>query len=447
MGEDTTGAAERVGLDRLLRKNVTAVHSTGLSLLQRKIFNALLLAAYDDLLVKAEHEIPVEVLKILIDYKSKDLEVLRGALREIRGKPVEFNLLDRSDRGTWTITGLLSEASLGQGRCTFSFGKRMAEMLYRPEVYVLLNLRIQNKLQSSWTLNLYENISRFRDVQSTGWYDVGTWRKVLGATGEGFDEYKRFRARVLRPAVEEINEQSDLLVEMVEERLESRGKPISRIKFLIKPNPQTTLAPFPVDAHDELRNLPIFRELRELNVPERIAIEAIASDPAKAERIAAVVRAGAKKGEIKNPGAYAARLISSDADLSAKQMEAAGIKDNSKKKAEPAGSPAPARQALSGEEAREALVRAFENDRRRRCMEQLEPDRRKELLEEWVSEIRADGRSFLIKGCRVDRGELNPIALNAFERHVVTVELGKYDASEVDRWALKQSTRGSRDDG
>lgn len=436
MGE-TIEAAEPVGLDRLLRKNVTAVHSSGLSLLQRKIFNALLLCAYDDLLAKVEHEIDVEVLKVLIDYKSKDLEVLREALREIRGKAVEFNLLDRSEKGTWTITGLLSEATIADGKCVYSFGKRMAEMLYRPEVYVLLNLRIQNRLQSSWTLNLYENISRFRDVKSTGFFDVATWRKVLGATSDGFDEYKRFRARVLRPAVEEINKQSDLLVEMIEDRLETRGKPVARIKFSIKSNPQTSLTPFPVDSHEELRAMPIYRELRDLQVPERLAIQAIAADPEKAQRLAAAVRAGAKKGRIKNTGAYASKLIADGVELTPKQLEEAGVKIAPPGTGE---SPHPAKSTASGkplgaDEARHALIRAFEKDRRRRCLESLDADRRKELLEEWVSEIRSDGRSFLLRDCRVDRGELNGTALDAFERHIVSVELGPYEPADVDRWA------------
>lgn len=436
MGERATQTVQAEGQgpdpDRLLKKNVTAVHSTGLSLLQRKVFNALLLAAYDELLTREEHELPLSVLKVLIDYKSKDLEGLRQALREIRGKPVEFNLLTRDPGGTWTITGLLSEATIADGRCVFSFGKRMREMLYSPEVYVLLNLRIQNKLTSGYTLNLYENVSRFRGVKGTGFYEVAQWRKVLGAESKTYDEYKRFSSKVLAPAIKEINEKSDLLITLVEERRSGRGMPVARIKFTIEPNPQTSMAPFPVDAHLQLRDSPVYQQLREIGMSDRAALEAVANDPERASKIAEVVKAEHNRGRVKSPAAYALKLIRDNAELSPRQLELVGDKAPAKT----AGPPTPvvASPDASADAAPGRIRRAFETARHQRAMSLLTTATRAEYLERWRVEMIAKDMTFILRDCNFNTGELGGMAEGAFQRFVTRELLGEATDSDLQTW-------------
>ena len=64
-----------------LKKHVAAIHSSNkLSLVQRKIANALLFNAYDELLAKEEHQIHIRTLCNLIGYDSNDYKTIKKAL-------------------------------------------------------------------------------------------------------------------------------------------------------------------------------------------------------------------------------------------------------------------------------------------------------------------------------------------------------------------------------
>jgi hypothetical protein len=64
-----------------LKKHVAVIHSSNkLSLLQRKIANALLFNAYKELQNKEEHEIHIATLCQLIGYDSNDHKTIKKSL-------------------------------------------------------------------------------------------------------------------------------------------------------------------------------------------------------------------------------------------------------------------------------------------------------------------------------------------------------------------------------
>src|SRR6187401_1529078 len=78
-----------------LKKHVATIHSSNkLSLLQRKIANALLFNAYDDLLNKEEHVIHIMTLCNLIGYDSNDHKTIKKALVNLLATVIEWNLVD-----------------------------------------------------------------------------------------------------------------------------------------------------------------------------------------------------------------------------------------------------------------------------------------------------------------------------------------------------------------
>ena len=69
---------------RELKKHAATIHcSNSLSLLQRKISNALLYHAYKEMLIKEEHEITVKQLCRLIGYHGNNHAVIKDALKEL----------------------------------------------------------------------------------------------------------------------------------------------------------------------------------------------------------------------------------------------------------------------------------------------------------------------------------------------------------------------------
>ena len=222
-----------------LKKHVGAIHvKAPLTLLQRKLSNVLLLNAYEELpdpSVK-EHEIPVRVLAEVAGYDSKDFAYLRDALRALVDCRVEWNVLgEDGEEEEWAAASLLAQAKTKGGVCRYVYAPDLREKLYRPEVYARINLAIQARFGSGYALALYENCARFRKVGTTGWIDLGTWRDLLGVGEDQYTAFKALRQKVLNPAIDEVNEFSDIRVEM-ERRREKRR--IVALKFVVTEAPE-----------------------------------------------------------------------------------------------------------------------------------------------------------------------------------------------------------------
>ncbi|MEM1042950.1 MAG: replication initiation protein [Bacteroidota bacterium] len=221
-----------------LKKHVGAIHvKAPLSLLQRKLSNVLLLNAYEELPdpnVK-EHEIPVRVLAEVAGYDSKDFAYLRDALRALVDCRVEWNVLgENGEEDEWAAASLLAQAKTKGGVCRYVYAPDLREKLYRPEVYARINLAIQARFGSGYALALYENCARFRKVGTTGWIALETWRDLLGVGEDQYPAFKALRQKVLSPAIKEVNEFSDVRVEM-ETRREKRR--IVALKFVVTEAP------------------------------------------------------------------------------------------------------------------------------------------------------------------------------------------------------------------
>ena len=222
-----------------LKKHVGAIHvKAPLTLLQRKLSNVLLLNAYEELpdaSVK-EHEIPVRVLAEVAGYDSKDFAYLRDALRALVDCRVEWNVLgEDGEEEEWAAASLLAQAKTKGGVCRYVYAPDLREKLYRPEVYARINLAIQARFGSGYALALYENCARFRKVGTTGWIDLDTWRDLLGVGEDQYPAFKALRQKVLAPAIREVNEFSDIRVEMETQREKRR---IVALKFVVAEAPE-----------------------------------------------------------------------------------------------------------------------------------------------------------------------------------------------------------------
>src|SRR6187455_515998 len=78
------------------KKNVAAIHTSGnFSLLERKMVNVLLLNAYDDLLSRRTHTIPVNHLCAMLGWdESFNIASLKKVLLRLAATPIEFNIME-----------------------------------------------------------------------------------------------------------------------------------------------------------------------------------------------------------------------------------------------------------------------------------------------------------------------------------------------------------------
>lgn len=251
-----------------VKKNVAAIHVSGkLTLLQRKLSNVLLLNAYDHLITKKTHVIDASTLCLMIGYNSNDTDVLKEALRGLAETTAEWDMLNDAGKHEWGISSLLSFAKLVDGICEYAYSPVLAEKLYDPKVYALINLNIQKRFSSGHGLTLYENCYRFKNTGSTGWWEIETFRRLMGVDdSEYYQNFKHLNAKIIKTAVKEVNRTSDILIEP---EFKKMGRSISHIRFKIKANPQ--LAMFEIDDEEGVRKGEVYRELLAKGVSDRLA--------------------------------------------------------------------------------------------------------------------------------------------------------------------------------
>ncbi len=256
-----------------VKKNVAAIHISGkLTLLQRKLSNVLLLNAYDALTTAQTHTIDARTLAMMVGYNSNDFDTLRASLRALAETVAEWDMLDEQGRQEWGVSSLLSFAKLKGGVCEYAYSPALAQKLYDPKIYALINVHIQRNFNSGHGLAMYENCYRFVRTGSTGWWALEVFRKLMGVDGSDYyTSFKHLNAKIIKPAVAEVNKSSDILIEP---EFRKKGRSVTDIRFRIKANPQKAM--FEIDDSDGVRNLPVYKTLRKQGVSDRLARQWIA---------------------------------------------------------------------------------------------------------------------------------------------------------------------------
>ena len=298
--ERMSGALRRSAV----KKNVAAIHVSGkLTLLQRKLSNVLLLNAYDDLLAKPAHRIDARTLCLMIGYNSNDMETLKAALRSLAETVAEWDMLDGRGRKEWGVSALLSYAKLTDGICEYAYSPALAEKLHDPKVFALINLNIQRRFTSGHALALYENCYRFLRTGSTGWWEIGLFRKLMGVDDSAYYEtFKHLNAKIIKPAVEEINRSSNIVVTP---ELRRQGRAVAEIRFRIRENPQ--LAMFEIDDGVALRSSSTYARLIALGVGDRLARQWIGEHGEA--HVAAKLSYVEGQGQVESPVRYLTAVI------------------------------------------------------------------------------------------------------------------------------------------
>ncbi len=217
-----------------LKKHVATIHASNkLSLLQRKISNALLYNAYENLLEQEDHQIHIATLCKIIDYSSNDYKTIKRALVDLLSTVIEWNLVDGdklATQGIWNASSIIASASIDGPICTYSYSNTMKKLLYHPEFYGRLNMQVQAKFQSSYGLALYENCIRFQNIEQTPWFDLAKFRKLMGVEEGKYKIFRDLKSRVIEKAVEEVNKYSPIFIEP---QYRKQDRQVVAIQFLI----------------------------------------------------------------------------------------------------------------------------------------------------------------------------------------------------------------------
>lgn len=227
-----------------LKKHVGLIHCENkLTLIQRKICNILLFNALDNINDQEIHEISLRQLCSLVGYNSNDSKLIKESIKSLISVVMEWNLLEDSkflnetdypeDAITWNASALLAGASIRAGVVKYSYSPQIKSVLSSLDIYGRINLFVQSKFNSSYSLVLYENTVRFKNIKQTSWFPIELFRSLMGVSGDKYSSFKEFNRNVISVAVKEINQKSDILIEP---QFKKVGRNITGVQFLINEN-------------------------------------------------------------------------------------------------------------------------------------------------------------------------------------------------------------------
>ncbi len=217
-----------------VKKPIEAIQcSNTFSLLQRKMYNALLANAAGNLYPDVTHRIAMRILCRLMGYRSNDYKTIKAKFRELRRMDIEWDVINEDGNKVWTNTSPLSLARVieGEGICEYEFTPSLVPYLDRPAQYAKFSLVIQAKFKSCYGLALYENCERYKKIGHTRTFDIPAFRKLMGVAEEEYLEFFALKRRVITKAVKEVNQHADF---EIEPEYLKKGRCMVSIRFLIR---------------------------------------------------------------------------------------------------------------------------------------------------------------------------------------------------------------------
>lgn len=228
--------AARAGELRKAHEAIALVPRNGrLTLLDRRLINVLLKLAQE------QGDLPLyraKFSKVLSGarFESNNTEVIKEHLRKLAATTVEWSSIVPGAR-RWGISTLISEAEIseegGELLLEWAYPPKIKSRLLSPELFARFSLEIAGSLRSAQGAALYEMCVQFAGIGLTSARPWQWWRpRIIGSSddGEGV-EYKYFKRDVLLPSISEINNVTDLKIELLERKL---GRRVEEIQFRVE---------------------------------------------------------------------------------------------------------------------------------------------------------------------------------------------------------------------
>ena len=160
---------------------------------------------------------------------------IQGAIKRIYERSVKTEDKDRVTEFRWVSSRTYFKK---EGRFRIAMTDEVMPYLTQLKgQFTQYQLKHIAYFNSAHSIRIYELITQYRKVgeREITVEKLKEWLQVE----ESYSRWNNFKARVLDPAISEINEKSDLLVEVEQIK---RGRSIHALKFLISPKKQATQA-------------------------------------------------------------------------------------------------------------------------------------------------------------------------------------------------------------
>lgn len=216
-------------------RNAVEVSNT-ISLTQRKAFNCLMLQTLLNPKPKGQkyHTITIRELCHLTGYRQKDFFYLDKQLEEMQTTLIRWTGSKGKGVGRVQFLGHVYYDT-ETGILEYSFSEKLIELVKQNKLYNRLDFSSIRELTSKHSLALYEMCAGYRETDTynagTGWRHLSDIKELLCGDRDAYPEFKDFNKWVLKPAIKEVNEQTDITI-AVETRKQWRS--IHALNFSVK---------------------------------------------------------------------------------------------------------------------------------------------------------------------------------------------------------------------
>ena len=212
--------------------------SNTMSVVQRKAFNALMMQAI--LIPKRKgqryHQIDIKELCHLTGYRQKDFIYLDKQLEEMQQTLISWSNSSGTKRGRVQFLGHVWY-DLDTGILEFSFSEKLVDLVKKNRIFNRLDMGSMKTLVSKYSVALYELCAGYRETQDyengTGWRHLEDMKVFLCGDSNAYPEFKIFNRDVLKVAIKEVNEKTDIKVTLETRR---HGRQVSALRFIVEKN-------------------------------------------------------------------------------------------------------------------------------------------------------------------------------------------------------------------
>jgi len=251
---------------RPLRKSVDTLAivptKDRITILARKVYNVMMHYAQEQGVEQPLYRVRLRDVVSGIDFNSNNTDVIKEHLRQMVTTKVEWQSPTKGEGAKWAVSALIAHAELSTARgevfMEWSYAINIKHEILDPQRYARISLAFQSEFKSMPGLALYEICSRYIDNPSglTARQHWTWWRPVLTGCPENqvgiYAQWKYFNRDVIKKAVLEVNQITDLEVAVIEHA--GKGRAVGDLQFSVKKKKQVKLpfgtSPSPVNLKD-----------------------------------------------------------------------------------------------------------------------------------------------------------------------------------------------------
>ncbi len=231
--------------NKIAIKNTILINISGNSTLnQRRLFNLILHKIFDklsDFSVDYFYFNVREFAELVGNETTFNYANFKNDFRALMKTVVSWDIIDRNNEiSNWEASVLVASAVFGSGRIQIEIPKLLREKIVENKQYIKLNLALQNKFSSKYSLIIYELCKEFyREKDGKGetpWLTLDNFRYLMGVEEGKYSDLRNLKKRIINIAVKEINKLSEISIGV---DFKKESNKTSGIKFIIVKNPNT----------------------------------------------------------------------------------------------------------------------------------------------------------------------------------------------------------------